>query len=64
VNNDFNLRSKEYWKRLAWGLVVGLISAIGAFVFLGLMNYGQSLVLPNLTNWKPFTGPWWIKLSW
>jgi len=60
VNDDFNLRSKEYWKRLGWGLIVGLISAMGAFVFLGLMNYGQSLVLPDLGNWKPFTGPWWI----
>ena len=42
------------------GFQLGLISAIGAFVFLGLMNFGQSLILPNLSIWKPFTGPWWI----
>ena len=60
MNDDFNLRTSEYWKRLAWGLIVGLISAIGAFIFLGLMNFGQSLILPDLSIWKPFTGPWWI----
>ena len=55
---DFNLRSKEYWQRLGWGLFVGLLSALGAFVFIGLMNLGQSLIWPDLTDWTPFSGPW------
>jgi H+/Cl- antiporter ClcA len=60
MSTDLNLRSREYWKRMGWGLSLGLISAIGAFIFIFLMTLGQSLILPNLTNWTPFTGPWWI----
>ncbi|MGZ7044254.1 MAG: chloride channel protein, partial [Methanobacterium sp.] len=59
--NDFNLRSREYWKRMGWGLLLGLLSAIGAFIFIFLMNLGQSIFIPDLTKtWIPFSGPWWI----
>jgi hypothetical protein len=58
MSQDFNLRSREYWQRLGWGLIVGLLSAIGAFIFIGLMNLGQSLIWPDLTDWTPFSGPW------
>lgn len=57
---ELNLRSRDYWKRLGWGLLIGLFSAIGAYIFIFLMNWGQSLFLPNLTNWTPFTGPWYM----
>lgn len=60
MSMDFNLRSREYWMRMGWGLSLGLLSAIGAFIFIFLMNMGQSMVLPSLTDWTPFTGPWWI----
>jgi H+/Cl- antiporter ClcA len=59
---DLNLRSKEYWTRMGLGLFLGLISAIGAFIFILLMNLGQSIVLPGMTVWTPFSGPWWIVL--
>ncbi|MGZ7117622.1 MAG: chloride channel protein, partial [Methanobacterium sp.] len=59
--NDFNLRSREYWKRMGWGLLLGLLSAISAFIFIFLMNLGQSIFIPDLTKtWIPFSGPWWI----
>ena len=58
MSEDFNLRSREYWQRLAWGLFVGLLSAMGAFIFIALMNLGQSLIWPDLTDWTPFSGPW------
>ncbi len=45
---------------MGWGLSLGLLSAIGAFIFIFLMTLGQSLILPNITDWTPFTGPWWI----
>jgi chloride channel protein, CIC family len=61
MSDDFNLKSRAYWKRMGWGLFLGLISAIGAFIFIMLMNLGQSIVLGNLAqNWTPFSGPWWI----
>lgn len=58
MQTDFNLRARAYWQRLGWGLIIGLLSAIGAFIFLGLMNLGQSLILPDLTDWTPFSGLW------
>jgi chloride channel protein, CIC family len=61
MSDDFNLRSRSYWKRMGWGLFLGLISAIGAFIFILLMNLGQSIFQGNLVhNWTPFSGPWWI----
>ena len=58
--DELNLRSRDYWMRLGWGLLIGLFSAIGAYIFIFIMNWGQSLFLPSLTNWTPFTGPWYM----
>ena len=60
MSEDLNFRSKEYWNRIIWGLFLGLLSAIGAYIFIFIMDLGQSLLLPNLNNWTPFTGPWWM----
>jgi len=60
MSEDLNLKSKNFWIRMGWGLFLGLISAIGAFIFILLMNMGQQILLPGLNIWKPFTGPWWI----
>jgi H+/Cl- antiporter ClcA len=61
MSEDFNLRSRDYWERMGWGLILGLFSAIGAFIFILIMNLGQSIFLPGLTmKWIPFSGPWWI----
>jgi len=29
-------------------------------IFIFIMNYGQSLIFPNLTNWALFSGPWYV----
>ncbi len=60
MSEDLNLRSKEYWNRLVWGISLGLLSAIGAFIFIFLMDWGQRIFLPSLTNWALFSGPWWL----
>ena len=60
MSGDLNLKSKEYWNDLVWGLLLGLLSAIGAFIFIFLMNWGQRIFLPTLTNWTLFSGPWWL----
>ena len=57
---DFSLRSRAYWRRLGWGVLVGLLSAVGAFIFIGLMNFGIGLVWPNPPDWEPFSGSWTI----
>ena len=58
MSEDFNLRSGEYWRRMGWGLLTGLLSAIGAFIFIALMNLGKNLIWPDLTDWTPFSGSW------
>ncbi|WP_321422540.1 chloride channel protein [uncultured Methanobacterium sp.] len=61
MSNEFNLKSRVYWKRMGWGLFLGLLSAIGAFLFILIMNLGQALVFTNLAeNWTLFSGPWWL----
>jgi H+/Cl- antiporter ClcA len=60
MSEDFDLRSSAYWRRLGWGLLSGLLSAIGAFLFIGLMNLGLALVWPNPPSWEPFSGSWTI----
>ena len=58
MSEGLDLRSKEYWRRLGWGLLVGLLSGIGAFIFIGLMNLGQSLLFPEQTIVAIFSGSW------
>ena len=60
MSEELNLRSKEYWNHLVWGVLLGLLSAIGAFIFIYLMDWGQRIFLPSLTNWTLFSGPWWL----
>ena len=60
MQEEFSLRSKSYWRRLGWGVLSGLLSAIGAFMFIGLMNLGIGLVWPNPPSWEPFSGSWAI----
>ena len=61
ISDNFNLRSREYWQKMGWGLFLGLIGGLSAFIFIMLMNLGQSLFIPYITpNWTPFSGPWWV----
>ncbi|MCK9151053.1 chloride channel protein [Methanobacterium alcaliphilum] len=61
MEDDFNLKSRVYWKRMGWGLLLGFISAIGAFIFIMLMDLGQGLFIAKMPlNWTPFSGPWWM----
>lgn len=53
-------RSRAYWLKMGWGLVTGAVGAIGAFLFLGLMNLGISLVWPQPLGPEPFSGSWQI----
>ena len=58
---DFNLRSRAYWIRMAWGLFLGLIGAISALIFILVMSLGQKIFWPYIiNNWALFSGPWWI----
>ena len=54
------MRSREYWQRFGWGILTGAISAVGALIFIAIMNTGIGLVWPNPPGWEPFSGSWTI----
>ena len=58
--DDFNLRSKKYWQRLGWGILVGFLTTIGAVVFIGLQDAGIDLLWPDKPGWEPLSGSWTI----
>jgi H+/Cl- antiporter ClcA len=49
-------RNRTFWVHLGWGLLVGLLSAFGALLFVVLMNLGISLVWPETPGPEPFSG--------
>jgi hypothetical protein len=53
---DFDLRSRGYWRRFGWGLLVGLLSALGTLLFVVVMNLGISPVWPEVPSPEPFSG--------
>ncbi len=53
---DAFARNRSFWVRLGWGLFVGLLSALGALLFVVLMNLGISLVWPETPGPEPFSG--------
>lgn len=57
---DFNLRSAAYWRRLGWGVLLAFLGAIGAFIFVTLMNFGIKLIWSDPPSWEPFSGSWAI----
>ena len=60
MSDSFDLRSRIYWQRMGWALLTALLSAIGAFIFIGLMDTGFDLLWPDVTDWTPFSGSWWM----
>jgi H+/Cl- antiporter ClcA len=61
LSDEFNLKSRTYWKKMAWGLSLGFMGAVAALIFILLMDLGQSFYIPYTTNtWQLFTGPWWL----
>jgi H+/Cl- antiporter ClcA len=49
-----------FWGRLGWGVLIGLLSTIGAFIFVTAVDLGLGLVWPNPPSWEPFSGSWTI----
>jgi H+/Cl- antiporter ClcA len=49
-------RNRSFWVRLGWGLSVGLLGALGALLFVVLMNLGIDLVWPETPDPEPFSG--------
>ena len=59
-DNGTYLKSREYWHRLVWGVSVGFLSALGAVIFIALMNFGISILWSDPQTPTPFSGSWRI----
>lgn len=53
-------RSREYWVRFGWGILVGFLGALGALAFNYVMNVGLGFLWPEDMGVAPFTGSIWI----
>jgi H+/Cl- antiporter ClcA len=53
-------RSKAFWIQLGWGSLLGLLGAVGALVFVLIMNAGIALVWTEIPGPEPFSGTWRI----
>jgi H+/Cl- antiporter ClcA len=54
------LRDPIFWQRLAWGVLIALLAAVGTLVFVILMNLGLGLVWGwlELSEMEVFSGTW------
>jgi H+/Cl- antiporter ClcA len=53
-------KSKEYWIRFGWGILLGLLSALGAFIFVAIMDFGIDLLWPEPPDPAYLSGSWQI----
>jgi H+/Cl- antiporter ClcA len=53
-------KSKEYWIRFGWGILLGLLSALAAFVFVAIMDFGIDLLWPEPPDPAYLSGSWQI----
>jgi H+/Cl- antiporter ClcA len=54
---DAYAKNRSFWVRMGWGVLIGLLSALGTLAFVALMNKGIGLVWPEEPGPDPFSGP-------
>ena len=52
--------SKEYWLKFGWGVLIGMLTALGVLFFNYLMNLGLTWLWPGQPAVLPFSGSWQI----
>lgn len=53
-------RSKEYWIRFGWGVLIGFVAALGVLGFNIVMSRGLTALWPDVVSAEPFSGSIWI----
>jgi H+/Cl- antiporter ClcA len=53
-------KSKEYWVRFGWGILMGFLSALGAYIFVALMDFGLNLLWTEQPGAAFLSGNWQI----
>ena len=54
------MRTREFWQQFGWGILTAAISAVGALIFIAIVNVVTGLLWPNPPGWEPFSGSWTI----
>jgi len=49
-------RDRSFWVRFGWSLLVSLLCALGALLFVIVMNFGMGLLWPEEPGPEPFSG--------
>lgn len=44
METTFDLRSRQYWRQLGWGLLDGLAIVLSADSFIAIMDFRQDLI--------------------
>jgi H+/Cl- antiporter ClcA len=50
-------RSRSFWVQMAWGVLVSLTAALGALLYVAVMNIGITLLWPKAPGPELFSGP-------
>src|SRR5262245_59222056 len=57
---DNGAESRVYLDQLVWGVLLGVLGAAGAFVFVAITTLGIKLLYPEPPRAEPFSGSWHI----
>ena len=53
-------RSRGFWVRFGWGILLGLLSALGAYIFVAIMDFGINLLWTEPPDAAFLSGAWQI----
>jgi H+/Cl- antiporter ClcA len=53
-------RSRQFWVRFGWGILLGLLSALGAYIFVAIMDFGINILWPEPPDAAFLSGSWQI----
>ena len=53
-------RSRQFWVRFGWGILLGLLSALGAYIFVAIMDFGINLLWTEPPDAAFLSGAWQI----
>ncbi|MCB0196343.1 MAG: chloride channel protein [Anaerolineae bacterium] len=54
----FYANSPSYWHRFGWAVLVAVLSAVGALIYITIVNVGTAWLWPGPIDYRPFSGSW------
>jgi len=50
--------SRTFWIKFGWGILLGFLSALGAYIFVAIMDFGINLLWPEPPDAAFLSGSW------